>query len=260
MRLRSRLRTLFRRPVPALFLHIQKTAGTSLLEMLRGYYGGDNVISHGDYIGHAPQEFQNIGFVSGHFGFEYARSLMRGRYCFTFLRDPEERVLSMYYFCRNRNPNEFAVYERAQRMDMEAFFEEAYANYWERKEIWNNQAWQLAYGFGWKNAGMELPANISEEDILGRAKAHIGAFDYIGFQETFADDFPLIMRALNLPVPRKIVQSNVTRNSSPVKELPSSIRKLLDKFTGLDKEIYHYARSKRSAHSENNTYATMVRP
>lgn len=73
--------------VPALFLHIQKTAGTSLVNMARRYYG-DNVISHADYCTVAPDEIKKFGFISGHFGYAFARPLMQGRYSFTFLRDP----------------------------------------------------------------------------------------------------------------------------------------------------------------------------
>ena len=37
-------------PRPALFLHIQKTAGSSIVDLARLAYGSDKVISHGDYL------------------------------------------------------------------------------------------------------------------------------------------------------------------------------------------------------------------
>jgi hypothetical protein len=54
--------------------------------MARRYYGIGNLISHCDFVGHAPQEFAHVPFVSGHFGYDFARVLMPDRYSFTFLR------------------------------------------------------------------------------------------------------------------------------------------------------------------------------
>jgi hypothetical protein len=86
----------------AVFLHIQKTAGTSVQEMARQAYGNDNVISHGDYERLGLEECKSIPFVSGHFGFAFAEALMPGRYSFTFLRNPFDRLVSLYRFCRTR--------------------------------------------------------------------------------------------------------------------------------------------------------------
>ncbi|MCH7920168.1 MAG: sulfotransferase family 2 domain-containing protein, partial [Planctomycetes bacterium] len=96
-----------------LFLHIQKTAGSSIVELARDHYD-KSVISHGDFGGHKPEDFQDVAFVSGHFGYEFARPLMSDRYSFTFLRDPVDRVLSFYYFCRRMDSNEFEIYSLAQ--------------------------------------------------------------------------------------------------------------------------------------------------
>ena len=35
---------------------------------------------------------------------------MDKRYSFIFLRNPIERVLSYYYFCKSRDPKEFEIY------------------------------------------------------------------------------------------------------------------------------------------------------
>ena len=97
---------------PALFLHIQKTAGTSIIDLARPHYGL-SMTSHGDCWGYPPQYFDNTPFVSGHIGYDYARHIMESRYSFTILRDPIERVLSMYYFCRKQKSTEFDIYRAA---------------------------------------------------------------------------------------------------------------------------------------------------
>jgi hypothetical protein len=35
---------------PALFLHIQKTAGTTMVTLAQQHYGRENVASHGDFV------------------------------------------------------------------------------------------------------------------------------------------------------------------------------------------------------------------
>ena len=80
----------------ALFLHTQKTAGTSIQAMARATYGEDAVCSHADYIALGQAGCAALPFVSGHFGYCFAQPLMQGRYCFTFLRDPIDRLVSLY--------------------------------------------------------------------------------------------------------------------------------------------------------------------
>ena len=104
-----------------LFLHIQKTAGTSVQEMARIAYGSDRVVSHGDFVSLGVEGCRSYDFVSGHFGFAFARPLMEGRYCFTFLRDPIDRIISLYEFCKTRDPLEFPIYAIAQRTDLVGF-------------------------------------------------------------------------------------------------------------------------------------------
>jgi hypothetical protein len=73
---------------PVVFLHLQKTAGTSIINVARQFYGNKNVISHGDFFldqNGSPitgdkfaqpefmeRRFGNIPFISGHFGYDFA--------------------------------------------------------------------------------------------------------------------------------------------------------------------------------------------
>jgi len=67
---------------PALFLHIQKTAGTSIVEYAKRYY--PSIISHADFLNHKPEEFSEVQFISGHFGYEFTKYHMPNRYSFVF--------------------------------------------------------------------------------------------------------------------------------------------------------------------------------
>src|SRR5678815_920877 len=135
---------------PAIFMHTQKTAGTTMTEAVRRHYRSD-FVSHGDYLKRDAASLKKTTFISGHFGFEYSRQFMDGRYSFTFLRDPVERILSLYYFSRTRNPAEYPIYRAAH---------------------------ERAKAIG----------DFTAAQILERAKTHLMEFNYIGLAETFAID------------------------------------------------------------------------
>lgn len=229
------------RKVPALFLHIQKTAGTSLIDVVRHHYG-DNLTSHGDCWGYMPEKFKNVGFVSGHFGYDYAKHLMPGRFTFTFLRDPVERVLSMYYFCKNRNPEEFMIYRRANEHDLRGFLEAGLTDPWVKKNIWNNQVWQLAHGYA--HLDDRTINAFCEEELLSLAIEHLGEFTYVGFTETVDKDSLVILPALGLPQMSAIPKLNRAAVKPGVSDLSPRVRTLLEELTFLDRRFYDYAREK----------------
>jgi hypothetical protein len=225
--------------VPALFLHIQKTAGTSILHLARKYYG-DSIVSHGDCWGKSPDPLRQIRFISGHIGYDFAQPLMPGRYTFTFLRDPAERILSMYYFCRTRDPAEFVIYKKARELDLPEFLEAGLHDPWVRKNIWNNQVWQLAHGYA--HLDDRAIADFGEDDLLRLAKAHLAEFSHVGFTETFAADAVPILEALGLPRMKNMPQLNDTPGRPGTSAQSPDVRDLLRRLTELDLELYEYAR------------------
>ncbi len=226
--------------VPALFLHIQKTAGTSIIHLARQYYG-DSLVSHGDCWGKSCEQLSRFRFVSGHVGYDFARHLMPGRYSFTFLRDPVERILSMYYFCRTRNPDEFDIYKKAHEMDLPEFLEAGFHDPCVRKNIWNNQVWQLAHGYAHLD-GRGI-TDFGESELLRLAKAHIGEFSHVGFTETFLADSLPILKALRLPRVSEMPRVNETVGRSKDTKFPAAIREKLERLTELDRQLYDYARN-----------------
>ncbi|MDR5172939.1 sulfotransferase family 2 domain-containing protein [Methylobacillus flagellatus] len=248
---------------PALFLHIQKTAGTTLVNLIRQSYGNENVISHGDFIiNHElfvpretgteldvtvrqPDVYAQVPFVSGHFGFNYAKHLIPGRFAFTFLRNPVERVLSFYYFCRSRNPAQYKIYDLAQRFSLTEFLALGLHNPEVKAFIWNNQTWQLASGIGdlhWRETLGSPPI-----DMLNAALEHLDAFSYVGFAESYEYDRDRILEALGVSVPHQRIVSNATPGRPIFEELPKQTRDLLFQLTELDRHLYETAWARKNA-------------
>lgn len=227
--------------VKALFLHIQKTAGTSIIHLARQYYGS-NLTSHGDCWNGRPQDFQEVGFVSGHIGYQFAKPLMQDRFSFTFLRDPVERILSMYYFCRGRNPDEFDIYRRAHELNFPDFLEAAQWDPCIKKNIWNNQVWQLAHGYAHQDN--RTIGDFDPTELLDLAKQHLLDFSYVGFTETFDTDAHTILKHLSIPTPLHIPKLNDLPSRPHSELLSPSVLNLLAELTALDKQLYLFAAEK----------------
>jgi len=224
---------------PAIFLHIQKTAGTSMTEAVRPYYQND-IVSHGDYLEHDTASLKNMRFISGHFGFEYARLFMDGRYSFTFLRDPIERILSLYYFSRTRDPAEYPIYRVAHELDLSGYLRAGFDRNDVKTYLWNQQAWQLACG--WHDPQQRQILNFTEEEILERAKVNVMEFHYIGFVESIAVDSKAILANLHVPVPESLVPANVTAERPHRDDLPAAAIRLAEELTRLDAALYQHAK------------------
>jgi hypothetical protein len=111
--------------------------------------------------------------------------------------------------------------------------------------IWNNQVWQLAYGY--THIDTRTIDDFGETELLNLAKEHLLEFSYVGFTETFDSDAAAILAALRFPETKQMLRLNDSPDRPVVTELPASTRSLLDELTVLDRQLYSYARTLRTA-------------
>jgi Sulfotransferase family len=221
----------------ALFLHIQKTAGTSVQEIARGVYGNSMVLSHDDYKKIDREECHSYKFISGHFDYSFARPLMVGRYSFTFLRNPIDRVISLYDFYLTRDPSQHELSSIAQKTDLEGFITDCHSlNH--RLAVWNNQTWRLSTG------GVSLAIDVLDRDcetsaqlLLSEAELNLQKFDYVGFVENFELDIKNIFLEIGCSLPA-LKWSNATKNRTRRSDLSKRVKSKLDEITQLDRQLY----------------------
>lgn len=231
------------RPAPALFLHIQKTAGTSVVDFARRCYGARSVVSHGAFLDRPREQLADKAFVSGHFGFDYARPLLADRFSFTFLRDPVERVLSKYFSCRARDPKRFPIFRLAREMGLDEFLEGGLTGRSPliRAHIWNHQVWQLAHGAGRTSHRSASAAcvrwDFAEDELLELATTHVGELDYVGLVERFDEDCRAVFAALGADGAPK-AKSNVTTSRPRFSDLSARTQDMLLALTELDRRLY----------------------
>ena len=241
-------------------MHIQKTAGTSIVHWIRESYTNKNVISHGDHLDGwrdfplidkffdpeiTQNQFGHIPFISGHFGYDFAKLFLNKRFSFTFLRNPIERIISLYYFCLTRDPQEYEIYRLTQTVTLDQFLMLGLVDPSVKACIWNNQAWQLAHGYG--NSSGKNISSFSPDEILELAIQHLDEFSYIGFAETFEEDRDHVLKALGIVPPLEKIVSNANPGRPTAKDLPPSTLKLLDELTQLDQILYKEAWSQKKA-------------
>lgn len=109
------------------FVHMEKTAGTSLYEMLVAHYGA--LRSSPPHLAFLPElplgELNQYDFVSGHFSYQEAMALPRShKQCITMFREPFARLISFYRFHRAHpvEDNGDVITDLAQKLGPAEFF------------------------------------------------------------------------------------------------------------------------------------------
>jgi hypothetical protein len=214
------------------FLHVQKAAGTSLCEMMTERLGGQS-ISHGDYLKYQPHELASFRFIAGHFGYDYLRAIPGRNFTFTFLREPVDRIVSLYYFLQNRNPQEFAIYALAQQMSFTEFVRSNHPVV--SIHVDNAQVWQLARG--WPD-GRWRP---TDEELLSQAIANLDSLSFFGFQETFESGVMELARRLDLEIASQELPRSNRSQRPDLTELPPEAIESIHRRTELDRRLYEGA-------------------
>jgi hypothetical protein len=218
-----------------IFIHIHKTAGTSIVNHLKEFFNPQKTLLHGGFFEIPPEELGNYKLLTGHFSFGRIQQLLADSYSFTFLRDPVERVLSFYSFWKERPAKQFPISEIIQKNDLAAF-----VNYMDPEvcqAIDNHQTWQLAYTY--LNFAREKYKHVSVDEILGKAKENLDALNFVGFKETFADDFQHIMFDLDLPAPEKNIHVYKTKKPIIKESLPKAVLQKIESRVELDTALYN---------------------
>ena len=221
--------------------------------MATQHYGVDQVASHGDF---ASEDITRKQFISGHFGFSFAQPLLAERFAFTFLRDPVDRVISLYNFCRSQGGYQYPTYLAAKRWNIEEFVENAGRKPTStfaigdamlvHEAVWNNLTWQLAHGwFHNMNEDRKTVLDIESSLLLETAKNNLRQFDYVGTTETFSADCRVIFEELAMRQPALIARENMGSQHIKRQDIPLRILNKIHEITELDAELYVLAKKLR---------------
>jgi hypothetical protein len=223
------------------FVHVQKTAGTSVFLRLQRVFPPEAIYpdqSDGDTVIDVPQlavdqlldrwavRGDEIGIVTGHFPLCTAELLGGGFTSFTVLREPVERTLSyLRHHCK--------LTAEDRDKPLEAIYEDPF-----RFEglIHNHMVKMFSLTPETMTGGMLTKVDFTPEH-LERAKAQLGTVAVVGLQERFDEFWRDVERTFSWDL-GKPAFSNRTE---PV-DVDDAFRRRIAEDNALDVEFYEHAR------------------
>ncbi len=234
---------------PVSFLHLEKTAGMSVLSVLAAQFHPLQIDAdiRREFPPHVlsplPQflvpRVRRCKLAFGHYDLPSLRRLGPGRFTFTLLRCPRERILSLYDYWRAQaaldlgwNGMNQAVLA-AQRASLTEFL--TTDNPFVINYIDNLYVRRLTgqYAFGNRDPLAEDP-----EYWLAQAQQALASLDYVGLTENMASSLAHLSARLGFDPPAAMPRVNITA-SNRRRAVPDPIGEAaLARLTRLDDELY----------------------
>ncbi|MEB3100425.1 sulfotransferase family 2 domain-containing protein [Ferviditalea candida] len=209
-----------------LFLHVHKTGGTTLRSIINKQYPAEECLflydqehdmSNGKY---PPNKLEGIRCIYGHFHFGIHRFIPQPSTYITMLRDPVERVVSLYYHVTQNRMD--PIHEQVKNMSMLEF---ASAN----NREFNNSDLQTY-----------LISGVYPPD-LERAKKNMQKhFSVVGITEMFDESLKLMQKKLGWH-DISYTKINQTANRLPLQSIEKKVIDQIVSRNTLDIQLYRYA-------------------
>ncbi len=234
-------------PLPLIFLHIEKAAGTTLRQVIKRQYGGGNV--H-DYL-QGPKAFAeippNVKAIQGHIQFGFYPRLPAPATWITVLRDPVDRLISAYNYIL-QTPDHFA-YQYALRRNVKDFILDG-------MHIWSENA-QVKYLSG----AIDVAFGACREDHFRAARRNLQEhFSFVGLAERFDETLILLKRILGWKTPY-YTRENISNKRVRKQDLSAEVLKIIEDHHLWDRRLYEYARERfeRELDRQDGSFANEVR-
>jgi hypothetical protein len=236
-----------------IFLHIPKTGGRSLQNIILRNYSEDEVVvdahKKGDELSAWDEERKlNIRYVQGHFIFGIHSKFPQPCKYVTLLRDPIDRVISHYYYVRRSPSHPLNRMIIEEGLDLEAYVTSGICD-----EVQNDQARLVA--------GVERGALVDEDRMLSMARENIDKhFLVAGITEQFDETLMLLKKRLEL---RNIYYGvrNQTIKRPLKKQISTTTLNLIAERNQADIELYDYVRAglNRAIANEGKSFSNDIK-
>jgi hypothetical protein len=239
-----------------IFLHIPKTAGTTLKHILKlkylsscpsyffnhrhvlGYY---NIYEHEERIqcikNLSKTQRRKVSYFEGHYGYGVHKLFPQRSLYITLLRDPLERMLSTYYHFQDPiNREMHNLPKNVSLMKLLSYGQSFNAHFFDNA--------QVRYLAGEDGNFIEEEPNKLNPEMLEVAKSRLSQNNLIfGLTEHFDESLLLFQRKLGWTSPF-YVSSNVSKIRKNAEQPSGDEIDLIKKLNKLDIKLYQYALNK----------------
>jgi len=206
------------------FLHIPKTAGTTLISILDSFFDYDTIYPEQlwhNLLKNRPTNFSRFRLIRGHFGYGLCRLLPKKPVIMTMLRNPVDRHISgIEHQIRDPDPRFEQKSEMKNRSVLEILndpkspiFEDLQSRQiglnpdilsitksWEQKDLVN---------FKYPKVLQMASKKVSSVKLLQDAKTRLLEFEFLGLAERFEDSISLLFFTFGWRPIHSIWQLNV---------------------------------------------------
>ncbi|MEM7396105.1 MAG: sulfotransferase family 2 domain-containing protein, partial [Verrucomicrobiota bacterium] len=223
-----------------IFLHIPRTAGTTLHTIIDRHYRAGEAYSFGpiaqaslEYLHNLPlEERSRFKMIKGHMGFGLSEKLAGRSTYFTLLREPIDRTVSFFYYIRNDVHHYFHTAIHENEMSLADFIRN-------RKPLMFDNAQTRLIAGEW----LDVPFGRCTPAMLEKAKAHLeDHFSVVGLTEYFDATLLLLQREYGWEHIRYAPQ-NPARGRPAVEALSGEDLEIVTNFNQYDLALYHHAQN-----------------
>ena len=178
----------------------------------------------------APSEYMGKRLFSAHVGYDFAKTLQAD--LITVLRNPFDRVLSLYYYWKEVE----GAPEVVKPMGLEEFLRSQ--NPVVTENVHNVQAWQLA--FGHMTSIRKRHKNVSDDELLSRAIGNLSQFSIVGIYEQLASVTRMIEKRYGISAPPESSRVNKTNSRPSLDKTPVTILEMIYARNAVDVALYDH--------------------
>jgi len=211
------------------FLHVPRTAGSSLFALFNDILGYKQVIWIEDIDNFSPTQssvLEKYLLIGGHFTAAHHKEYFRHRYSIVFLRNPIDRFISTYYYFK-----EFGNDTLVKKLDLISYLDFCQNLQCYPFTMFNNQTVYLT--------GV-MDYSIPEKDLLEMAKENLSKMDFVGIYEFFSDSIDLLLYDCKWTPAQEIPYDNISDNRPKLHELDNKLLDRIGELNKTDMELYEY--------------------
>ena len=221
-----------------IFLHIEKTAGTSISNLIAKAHDPEAMLR----IGSTPELMQILSKPSGKRYTAIMGHLFYGMHLFgltyhpyayyTMLRDPVDRLVSQYHYIRRTPGHHLHQLVNTNNLSLEQF---ARTNHHANQQV-------IRLGFHIHHHGNRFEIGHTDKDILVTAKhTLVHGVKHFGIYEHFDESIDRLSALIGVSI-NAIPQENVSFNRQKVADLDRSTLDLIRQGNALDMALYEFAK------------------